>query len=121
MGRAVHPGGLEAGLLRVARALPGVPLLVTENGTPTTDERFRIRYVAAHLHALDRARQAGAPVGGYFHWTAVDNYEWLHGFGPARFGLIGFDPASGERHVKASGRWLAQTIARGGFAPGDVP
>jgi beta-glucosidase len=121
MGRAVHPGGLEAGLLRVARALPGVPLLVTENGVPTTDETFRIRYVAAHLAALSRARQQGADVNGYFHWTAVDNYEWLHGFGPARFGLIGFDPVTRDRHVKASGRWLAEAIARGGFDPGDVP
>jgi beta-glucosidase len=121
MDRAVHPGGLEAGLLRVAAALPGVPLVVTENGVPTTDERFRIRYVAAHLAALERARTQGADVRGYFHWTAVDNYEWLHGFGPARFGLVGFDPQTRARHVKASGRWLSETIARGGFAPGDVP
>jgi beta-glucosidase len=121
LGRAVHPGGLEAGLRRVAAALPGVPLLVTENGVPTTDETFRIRYIATHLAALDRARSAGVPVGGYFHWTSVDNYEWIHGFGPARFGLIGFDPVTRERHVKESGRWLAETIARGGFAAGDVP
>ncbi len=91
MHRKVHPGGLEDGLVRVAQALPGVPLLVTENGVPTSDENFRIRYVAAHLAALDRARQRGADVRGYFHWTAVDNYEWNFGFGPERFGLVGFD------------------------------
>ena len=121
LGRAVHPGGLEAGLLRVAQALPGVPLLVTENGTPTTDEAFRIRYVAAHLAALAGARRAGADVRGYFHWTAVDNYEWMHGFGPARFGLVGFDPDTLERRVKASGRWLARVIARGALDPRDLP
>lgn len=121
LGRAVHPGGLEAGLLRVARALPGVPLLVTENGAPTTDEVFRIRYVAAHLAALDRARAAGADVRGYFHWTAVDNYEWMHGFGPARFGLVGFDPDTLERRVKASGRWLGRVIGRGVLDPRDLP
>jgi len=121
LGRAVHPGGLEAGLLRVARALPGVPLLVTENGCPTGDETFRIRYIAAHLAALDRARRQGAPVGGYFHWTAVDNYEWRHGFGPARFGLVGFDPHTGARAVKASGRWLAEVIRDGVLDPARVP
>ena len=122
LGRAVHPGGLEAGLLRVARALPGVPLLVTENGCPTADETFRIRYLATHLAALDRARRAGAPVGGYFHWTAVDNYEWLLGFSPeARFGLIGFDPASGERRLKTSGRWLGEVIQAGVLDPARIP
>lgn len=122
LGRAVHPGGLEAGLLRVARALPGVPLLVTENGCPTDDERFRARYVAAHLAALDRARAAGADVRGYFHWTAVDNYEWLSGFAPAvRFGLIGFDPDTQERRVKASGAWLAEVVRGGVLDPARIP
>lgn len=121
MRRKVFPRGLEEGLVRIAQALPGVPLLVTENGVPTTDETFRIRYVAAHLAALDRARRRGAPVGGYFHWTLVDNYEWSFGFGPERFGLVGFDPASGERSVKASGRWLANVIHKGVLDPADVP
>jgi beta-glucosidase len=121
MGRIVDPSGMEEGLVRVSRALPGVPLLVTENGCPTTDEVFRSRYVAAHLAALDRARRRGAPVAGYFHWTAVDNYEWHHGFGDARFGLIGFDAATQERCVKRSGEWLAGVIAAGALDPAGVP
>jgi beta-glucosidase len=121
MGRAVHPRGLEEGLVRVAHALPGVPLLVTENGCPTLDEEFRIRYIAAHLCALDRARQRGVDVRGYFHWTAVDNYEWHHGFSDARFGLIGFDPPRGDRQVKASGEWLRGVIGRGGLDPSTIP
>jgi beta-glucosidase len=121
LGRAVDPSGLERGLLRVAAALPGVPLLVTENGCPTTDETFRIRYLAAHLAALERARAAGAPVGGYFHWTAIDNYEWHEGFGDARFGLVGFDPRTLERRVKRSGEWLRDVIAAGELDPTRIP
>ncbi|MBI4519075.1 MAG: glycoside hydrolase family 1 protein [Deltaproteobacteria bacterium] len=102
MGRYVCPQEMERGLQRVAAALPGMPILVTENGCPTRDERFRIRYIAAHLAAVLRARAAGSDIRGYFHWTAVDNYEWLHGFGEARFGLIGFDPVSLARTVKQS-------------------
>jgi beta-glucosidase len=120
MGRFVHPRGLTEALLRVAKALPGLPILVTENGCPTTDEGFRIRYLAAHLAALDRARRAGADVRGYFHWTAVDNYEWRHGFSDARFGLFGFDPATFERRPKRSAAWLADVIARGSLDPASL-
>lgn len=121
MGRFVHPGGMETGLLRVARALPGVPLMVTENGCPTTDEDFRIRYVAAHLAALDRARRRGADVRGYFHWTAVDNYEWEQGYSDARFGLIGFDPETRERRPKRSADFFRELIARGTLRPDALP
>lgn len=121
MGRRVFPGGMEAGLVRVAAALPGVPILVTENGCPTVDETFRIRYVAAHLAALDRASRRGVDVRGYFHWTAVDNYEWHQGFSGARFGIVAFDPATGVRQVKRSGEWLGKVIAKGALEPGDVP
>lgn len=121
MGRHVYPGGMESGLLRAARSLPGVPLIVTENGCPTTDETFRIRYVAAHLAALDRARRAGADVRGYFHWTAVDNYEWEQGYSDARFGLVGFDPQSKERTPKRSAQFFRDLIARGELRPEAIP
>jgi beta-glucosidase len=121
MGRRVCPDQMDRGLRRVADALPHVPIIVTENGCPTQDERFRVRYIAAHLAATQRARAAGADVRGYFHWTAVDNYEWHHGFGAARFGLIGFDPTTLERKPKASAHWLADVIRRGLLDPVDFP
>jgi beta-glucosidase len=121
MGRYVHPQGLERGLRRAAEALPGMPLLVTENGCPTTDERFRIRYLAAHLAALDRVRRSGIDVGGYFHWTAVDNYEWGQGMDRTPFGLIAFDRETGERRPKASASWLGEVIAAGRIDPGSIP
>lgn len=121
MGRHVFPRGLEEGLLRVAAALPRVPLVVTENGCPTSDETFRIRYIAAHLAALARARDCGADVRGYFHWTAVDNYEWHRGFAGGGFGLIGFDSKTKARTPKRSALWLEAAIKRCGFAPQDVP
>ncbi len=121
MGRRVCPQEMERGLRRVADALPGVPIVVTENGCPTEDEDFRIRYIAAHLAATLRARAAGVDVRGYFHWTAVDNYEWQYGFGPQRFGLIGFDPLTLERRVKASGRWFAEMIRGGVLDPATIP
>jgi beta-glucosidase len=32
----------------------------------------------------------GVDVRGFFHWTAVDNYEWLHGY-DVQFGIIDRD------------------------------
>ena len=49
----------------------------------------------------------GIDVRGFFHWTAVDNYEWLHGYDVA-FGLIDRD-----RRVRPSAAVLAGE-ARGG-------
>jgi beta-glucosidase len=121
MGRKVFPKGMEEGLIRISKALPDIPLLVTENGCPTMDENFRIRYVASHLAAMDRAREKGAQVNGYFHWTAVDNYEWLEGFSDARFGLISFDPETRERQVKTSGDWFKKLIATGYLDPESIP
>jgi hypothetical protein len=42
------------------------------------------------------AIEGGADVRGCFHWTGVDNYEWLRGFDLA-FGIIDRD-----RNVKPS-------------------
>jgi beta-glucosidase/6-phospho-beta-glucosidase/beta-galactosidase len=47
-----------------------------------------------------RALAAGIDVRGLFHWTAVDNYEWLHGY-DVRFGLL-----DGDRNVKPSAEVL---------------
>ena len=120
MKRRVCPEQMVRGLQRVADALPGVPIVITENGCPTTDETFRVRYIASHLAAALRAREAGIDVRGYFHWTAVDNYEWHHGFGGARFGLIGFDPKTLQRRIKTSGRWLSRVIAQNRLDPADL-
>lgn len=52
---------------------------------------------------------------------AVDNYEWHSGFGPERFGLIGFDPVTLARSVKESGRWFAELIRSGVLDPARIP
>jgi beta-glucosidase len=46
-------------------------------------------------------------VRGFFHWTGVDNYEWIHGY-DVKFGIIDRD-----RNVRPSAQVLA-TVARDG-------
>ena len=54
------------------------------------------------LEVVHDAIDRGIDVRGLFHWTGVDNYEWLHGFDVA-FGIIDRD-----RNVRASALVLGQ-------------
>jgi beta-glucosidase len=95
MGWEVHPTGFGRVLREVAQA--GLPIVVTENGIATQDDRQRVRYLASHLAALRKAMDDGVDVRGYFHWSSFDNYEW--GSYAPRFGLIGIDREDGYRRV----------------------
>jgi beta-glucosidase len=55
------------------------------------------------LEVVQEALNRGIDVRGFFHWTAVDNYDWFHGFEPdAAFGLM-----SRDREVRPSAAVLA--------------
>ncbi|MGH9169311.1 MAG: family 1 glycosylhydrolase [Acidimicrobiales bacterium] len=82
--------------------LPGVPLLVAEYGIGTDDDELRTRYLSRGLTVINEAIDRGVDVRGVFHWTAVDNYEWLHGY-DVSFGLL-----DRERNVRPSARLLRQ-------------
>lgn len=60
---------------------------------PRTDGWTRDRYLRANLAGVMAAFDRGVPVGGYWHWTLVDNYEW--GSYEPRFGLYGVDRERG--------------------------
>jgi beta-glucosidase len=93
----------------------GLPVYVTENGTAVRDDTRRVSYVEAALGELWEAIQEGLDVRGYFHWTAVDNFEWARGYS-MRFGLIGLDLETQRRTVKPSGRMFAE-FARANALP----
>jgi beta-glucosidase len=52
----------------------------------------------------------GVPVLGYLHWSLIDNFEWISGYGP-KFGLHSVDPVTFKRTPKPSSKVLA-AIAR---------
>lgn len=84
-------------LLRDAAAC-GVPLIVTENGLADGDDHLRLRFLERHVAAIE---SSGVDVAGYFHWSLIDNYEWLDGYGP-KFGLHSVDRATMERRPRPS-------------------
>lgn len=87
------------------------PVYVTESGVSTHDDRVRAAYLPQLLAEVWAAIQDGVDVRGYFHWTAVDNFEWAQGYSQP-FGLIAFDPATQERTVKPSGELFAAIAGR---------
>jgi beta-glucosidase len=102
-GRGLTDNGWEivpeelAGMLREA-AKAGKPLVITENGLADGEDRLRATFISDHLAQMSRS---GIPVHGYFHWSLLDNYEWLDGFGP-KFGLYSVDRTTGERRPRPS-------------------
>jgi beta-glucosidase len=128
MGWEVYPDGLRELLLRVQADYAPRRLLVTENGAALPDEpnadgkvedAHRTRFLAAHLEAVADALAAGAPLGGYFAWSLLDNFEWQHGYSK-RFGLVYVDYATQRRTIKASGSWYRELIAAAG-KPAPAP
>ncbi|MFD0266231.1 GH1 family beta-glucosidase [Streptomyces sp. NPDC127106] len=118
----VDSDGLHELLLRLRDDLPGVPLVVTENGAAYEDyadpsgqvkDPERVAYLHAHLSAVHRAIEDGADVRGYFLWSLLDNFEWAYGYSK-RFGIVHVDFPTQRRTLKDSAHWYADVIARGG-------
>jgi len=99
-----------AGAVRYAHQASGVPVLVTEHGVGTPDDRVRAAFIPAALRELRAAMAEGVPVKGYIHWSLLDNYEWGSGF-DGQFGLAAVDRSTFKRSPKPSAAVLG-AIAR---------
>ncbi len=100
LGYSIWPDGLGLVLDRLHTELPNTPLLIAEYGVGTSDDLIRAEYLSAGLDITHDAIQRGIDIRGLFHWTAVENYEWLHGF-YLQFGIINTD-----RTIKPSAKLL---------------
>ncbi|GIM92172.1 family 1 glycosylhydrolase [Paractinoplanes toevensis] len=87
--------------VRYAHAVTGVPVMVTEHGISTEDDSRRAAFIPESLAGLWQAVEDGVPVRGYFHWTLMDNFEWIFGYGP-KLGLHSVDRETFERSPKPS-------------------
>ena len=96
MGYEHDPEGLYEILADLGARWPSLPLLVTESGIATDVGERRAEVVVRALEQIDRAREKGVDVRGYYHWSLMDNFEWAMGFAP-HFGLYHVDRATFAR------------------------
>jgi beta-glucosidase len=99
-GNEVYPPSL-ANAVRFAHEATGCPIIVTENGVATDDDRFRAGYIPQVLRHLKAAIDDGVPVKGYCHWSLIDNFEWVFGYN-VHYGLHSVDKTTFARTPKPS-------------------
>ena len=129
MGWEICPQGFYDLLVNLNQDYDHPLLYITENGMACKDDKIinkvvqdddRIDYLKRYLEATSRAINTGVNLQGYFVWSFLDNFEWLHGFSK-RFGLIyvNFDKneygSTQERIWKKSGQWYRDVILNNGF------
>jgi beta-glucosidase len=100
MGSDVYPLSL-AGAVEYVHQVSGLPVLVTEHGMSTEDDTQRAAFIEPSLNGLLDVIERGVPVLGYCHWTLLDNFEWIFGYGP-KLGLHSVDRQTFERTAKPS-------------------
>lgn len=99
-------------------------IFITENGCASDDvvaadgkvyDTDRVMFLRCFLAELQRATADGVPVQGYFHWSLLDNFEWMRGYGD-RFGLVHVDFESQQRTPKLSADWFREAVRRNAVA-----
>jgi beta-glucosidase len=118
LGWAIHPKGFGK-LLRTVGGY-GLPVYVTENGIADRDDVQRPEYLRSHLRELALAIADGVDIRGYYHWSLLDNFEWIKGFGP-RFGLYKVDYESFTRTPTATAELYKKIIRDHSRSKGQVP
>ena len=111
-----YPRAIGDCLLRAHELVPGTPLLVTENGIATADDEERIAYTTDALTSVLEAIDGGVRLEGYYHWTLLDNFEWVAGYLPT-FGLVAVDRETFERTPKPSLDWLGRVAKANALLP----
>lgn len=105
LGWEVYPEGLYRLLKSLERF--GLPIWITENGIADADDDQRPAFIIRFLQMVQKARNEGVPVERYYHWTALDNFEWAEGLS-SRFGLVELDYKTLKRKVRPSGAMFAE-------------
>jgi beta-glucosidase len=86
-------------------------IFITENGICDAADSRRAKFLYDHLQQVTRLQQEGIPVERYYHWSLIDNFEWLEGESAA-FGLIANNYETQQRTVRKSGQFYGEICAK---------
>ncbi len=118
LGWAIYPDGLGRMIRFLSRYK--LPLYITENGIADANDSKRSGYLTEHLKVVADAIQRGADIRGYYHWSLIDNFEWVKGFEP-RFGLCHVDYETFQRNPRGSYAVYRDIIRAHKEIPGGAP
>ncbi len=99
-----------------------LPVIILENGIcdaefPDREGRVhdacRVNHMHLYLGELRKAIESGVDIRGYFHWSLLDNFEWIEGY-TRRFGLIHVDHKTQKRTPKDSAQVYREIIRSNG-------
>lgn len=110
LGWDIYPTGIYEVLLGLKKY--SIPIMITENGICTSDDKLRWKYIQDHLKNIHMAMKKGVKITGYLYWSLLDNFEWDKGFRP-RFGLIQINYKTFKRTVRRSARKFARVCKTG--------
>ncbi|MDD5487491.1 MAG: glycoside hydrolase family 1 protein [Candidatus Omnitrophica bacterium] len=110
MGWEIYPKGIYEVCMTFRKYKK--PVLITENGIATGNDKTRTAYINSHLFWLSKALKDKLDLRGYLHWSLLDNFEWSEGYSK-RFGLVEVDFSTQERRVRMSAKHLSRIISSG--------
>lgn len=107
MGWEIYPEGLGK-IIKDYSEKYKAPIYITENGIPDRKDQKRAKFIYDHLKVLS---QCNRHVEKYFHWTFIDNFEWMDGEKEC-FGLVGLNYETQERTIRKSGHFYSEIIKK---------
>jgi beta-glucosidase len=112
LGWEIYPKGISYLCKRYYKKYKA-PIWITENGVCDNKDNFRARFIYDHLAEISKICEQGIPVERYYHWSLLDNFEWIEGES-ARFGLVHVDYETQQRTIKKSGYFYADLCKNNG-------
>jgi beta-glucosidase len=108
----VYPESIYQMIKQFGRHKGVKEIYITENGASfpdklensSIDDHQRTQFLETYLKEVQRSKQEGSKVKGYFVWSLTDNFEWAEGY-HQRFGLVYIDFKTQRRMLKNSGKW----------------
>lgn len=118
--KAIYAEGFYESIKKVARLMPNVPILITENGLATDDPEMRELFFRRHLYIIRRLLDEGISIYAYLIWTLTDCFGWNSG-NNSKYGLYEVNWNTQERTLKKGLGFLQKVIEKSKKSSEQLP